>query len=411
MRGINRLKLTLTMWTAAALSLGGAGCQEMYPGAPPGMYSPSSYTTQRSAYAPSEITQVGHQSSSVPTMPATLPEASGPTHVPPVVGNVPPVVEDAPSPPAPLPHEKTLTMHPTYIIEPPDTLLIDAIRLIPRPPYRIEPLDVLIIQVAEALPGQPIAGAYAVTPEGTVNLGYSYQETAGPVRVAGLTLEQAVLAIKAALRRKLNDPQVAIALASLRAIQQIRGEHLVGQDGTVTLGSYGCVNVTGLTVWQAKMVIERYLSQWFLTPNISLTVNGYNSKVYYIIFDGGGYGQQIVPLPITGSETVLRAFSLVGGLPSVSSRCKMWVSRPSPKGCYQLLPINWDAITKGGDPETNWQLFPGDRIYVEADPLICLDNTLAKILNPIERVLGVILLGAETYQTIHTPNGGIGLIP
>src|SRR5437899_1842497 len=79
---------------------------------------------------------------------------------------------------------------PTYIIEPPDTLIIDTIRLVPRPPYRIEALDILIIQVADTLPGQPIAGPYPVTPEGIVFLGYSY----GSVRVAGLTLEQAAVA-------------------------------------------------------------------------------------------------------------------------------------------------------------------------------------------------------------------------
>ena len=423
MRGIYRLKLALTVWTAAVLGLGAAGCQQMFPVAATGMSSQFANGRVPGDGSKEIIRAAGSQSAYAPTMlPASAPVEPSPSQLPSTIGEstapmgtVPtttaqPVVVETP-PPAPLPGELRMTFHPTYIIEPPDTLIIDAIRLIPRPPYRIEPLDVLIIQVAETLPNQPISGAYAVAPDGTISLGYSYQEY-GPIRVAGLTLEQAAVEIKARLKKRLNEPQVALALASMRAIQQIRGEHLVGQDGTVTLGAYGCVNVTGLTLWQAKLVIERYLSRWFLTPDISITVNGYNSKVYYVIYDGGGYGQQMVRLPITGKDTVLDAIATLGGLPSVSSRRKMWVARPSPKCCYQLLPINWEAITKGGDPETNWQLFPGDRIYVEADPLISLDNALAKIFAPVERVLGITLLGSAVNNSLKgNVNNGIGIVP
>ena len=390
MRGINRLKLALAVWTTAALGLGGAGCQQMYPVAQTGMYPPA----ERRAYDGNsrQVVQTAYRGD----------EGNG-NYLPPAHSTgQPPVLED--QAPAALPREKMMTMHPSYIIEPPDTLMIDAIRLIPRPPYRIEALDVLIIQVAETLPNQPIAAAFSVTPDGFVNLGYSY----GMVRVAGLTLEQGVTAVKTQLKTRLADPQVAVALAVMRAIQQIRGEHLVGQDGTVTLGSYGCVNVTGLTLWQAKLVMERYLSHWFLNPQISITVNGFNSKVYYVIFDGGGYGQQILRLPITGNERVLDAISLAGGLPPVASRRKIWVSRPSPKSCYQLLPVDWEAITKGGDPESNWQLFPGDRVYVAADPLIELDNSIAKIFAPIERVLGITLLGTSTFQSFRNNNNSNG---
>lgn len=49
--------------------------------------------------------------------------------------------------PVPTPHELALLQHSPYVIEPPDILLIDAVRIVPRPPYRIEPLDSLAIQV------------------------------------------------------------------------------------------------------------------------------------------------------------------------------------------------------------------------------------------------------------------------
>jgi polysaccharide export outer membrane protein len=303
----------------------------------------------------------------------------------------------------PLPRELMMTSHPPYTIAPPDILYIDAIRMIPRPPYRVEPLEVLRIQVSETLPNQPISGEFVVSPEGTINLGFNY----GTVRVAGMTVDQIQATIRSHLGMILRNPQVSVALIQFRGLQQTRGEHLVRQDGTVGLGNYGCVYVAGMTLDQAKCAIEKHLSQFLLNPQVSVDVFAYNSKVYYVIADGGGFGQQVIRFPITGNETILDAIANIQGLPPVSSKKRIWLARPSPAThhCNQILPVNWEAIL-AGSTETNYQLFPGDRVYVSADRLIAFDNWLSKVLAPVERMLGITLLGASTYQTIR--NGGTG---
>jgi polysaccharide export outer membrane protein len=303
----------------------------------------------------------------------------------------------------PLPREKQMTTLPPYIVEPPDILLISAVRLIPRPPYRIEPLDVLTLQVTETLPNQPIVGLYPVQPDGTIALGFTY----GVVRIAGLTLEEAQRAIREHLERRLKSPQVALGLAQFRGLQQIAGEHLVRQDGTISLGTYGCVYVAGLNLEQVRFVIEQYLSQFLLDPQISVDVFAYNSKAYYVIADGAGYGQAVFKFPITGNETVLDAINNIGGLPAVSSKRRIWVARPAPATheCLQILPVDWLAIVQGGATRTNYQLFPGDRVYIKSDPFILLDNVIAKVVAPIERILGVTLLGASVYRTFQSSSG------
>ena len=47
-----------------------------------------------------------------------------------------------------------------------------------------------------------------------------------------------------------------------------------------------------------------------------------------------------------------------------------------------MLPVDWRAITEGGSTCTNYQIFPGDRIYVGPDCLIKADNYLSKVLAP-----------------------------
>jgi polysaccharide export outer membrane protein len=301
-----------------------------------------------------------------------------------------------------------MVSHPPYTVAPPDILLIDAIRLIPKPPYRIEPLEVLLISVPEGqtLPGQPIAGQFVVSPEGTVNLGFTY----GAVRVGGLTLEQAQGAIRTHLSMTLKSPTVSVALAQFRGLQQIRGEHLVRPDGTISLGTYGWVYVAGMTPPQIKAKIEQHLSEYLLNPQISVDVFAYNSKVYYVITDGGGFGQQVFRFPITGNETVLDAIANVQGLAPVSSKKRIWVARPSPVqlGCNQILPVDWRAITEGASTATNYQLFPGDRVYIAADRLIAIDNLLAKVLSPVERIFGVTLLGSSAIRSLEGSGNNSG---
>lgn len=301
-----------------------------------------------------------------------------------------------------LPRELQKVSLPPYVIEPPDILLIDAVRIVPLTPYCIEPLDVLAIQVLGTLPDEPIAGLYRVEPDGTVLLGASY----GSVRVAGQTLEEARQTVENYLRKILKDPRVTISLAESRAWQQIRGEHLVRPDGTIGLGTYGSVYVAGMTLAEAKLVIERHLAKFLQDPEVSVDVLAYNSKVYYVIFDGGGYGQQIIPLPITGNETVLDALAKVSGLPFQASNKHIWIARPAPPeaGGEQILPVNWQAITMRGSTATNYQILPGDRIYVQADHWITLDNTLAKILTPFERIFGFTLLGNAAIRAVGNGN-------
>jgi polysaccharide export outer membrane protein len=53
-----------------------------------------------------------------------------------------------------------------------------------------------------------------------------------------------------------------------------------------------------------------------------------------------------------------------------------------------------------GVTTTNYQILPGDRVYIKADDMVALDNWIVKVTTPIERVFGGILLGAGTYNRV-----------
>jgi hypothetical protein len=175
-------------------------------------------------------------------------------------------------PPPAVPYELSKVMPAPHVIEPPDILLIDAIRIVSKPPYHIEPLDVLGIEVPDAPLDRPIRGYYAVDASGTINLGFTY----GKVPVVGLTMDQAKTAIEKHLRATIKPPhEVRVQLAASKAMQQIRGEHLVQRDNTINLGTYGRVVVGGLTIPEAKQAIEAHLVNYLSKPEVSVDVRAH----------------------------------------------------------------------------------------------------------------------------------------
>jgi len=309
-----------------------------------------------------------------------------------------------PQPAVRAPSEMEKTSLPTYVIEPPDILLIDAIKVVPKPPYQLQPLDILQILVTGTPTGEEIAGTYSVDESGNVELGPTY----GKVHIEGLTEDEAQQLVTDKLLESLNEPEVSLTLVASAGQEQIVGEHLVGPDGTVNLGTYGRVYVAGLTLREAKQAIEAQLSKQLDDPKVAMDVFAFNSKVYYIILEGSGYGDSVSRVPVTGNETVLDALAQVNGLTRLSTK-HIWIARPAPSGvaCDQILPIKWDEIVKGGGTATNYQVLPGDRIFVSGSKLALLDSTLAKIIAPAERVFGFGLLGGQTIQTFNRfPQGG-----
>jgi hypothetical protein len=193
----------------------------------------------------------------------------------------------------------------------------------------------------------------------------------------------------------------------------LTGPALVRPDGTIGLGTLGSVFVAGLTLDQAKERIAQVIRTQrpnddldVIMRKIKVDVAAYNSKFYYVISDGAGYGETVTKVPIYGNETVLDAVASIQGLPAVASKKRIWLARATPHnyGGAHILPIDWCGVAMRGSAATNYQMFPGDRLYIQSDRLINFNSALGKVLSPIERILGVTLLGSGVVNSIK--NGG-----
>lgn len=289
-----------------------------------------------------------------------------------------------PPPEGAVPTELNPVILPRYVIAPPDILFVQILQ----PPYQyfLPTREEAERQAAEA-------AREAAAREG------KKESSAGPPAPATTAPPPPRDA-----RLYFSDPLTPVP---------VENNYVVQMDGTIDLGVYGSVLVAGLTTDQARERVREFILQVTNrkpgTIQVRVSVVAFNSKQYYVITDGAGYGEQVAAFPITGQETVLDAVSRIGGLPQVASKKEIWVARRSPHGSPdQILPVCWVDITQKGVTQTNYQVLPGDRIYVRAQSIISIDNALAKFLQPIERVLGVVLLGSETVNSIRNRNGTSG---
>jgi polysaccharide biosynthesis/export protein len=306
------------------------------------------------------------------------------TLMPPVPGDLEP------------PRELSMVSLPMYRVESPDVLQIDVIKMVPRPPYHINIYDLLMIKVVGTIPESPIENYYLVDEEGMVDLGPAY----GKVQLRGLTPDEATTVTTQYLKQTLNFPIVSIQLARTGGTQEVSGTYLVQQDGVINLRQYGVVPVLGKTLTEIQEAINKQLEDYFDSPQVTVEVVGYNSKKYSVIREDSFAGDSVAQLTINGNETVLDAISAIGGLPSPSSH-RMWIARPAPGnfGCEQILPIDYLAITRDGICATNYQMMPGDRLFIAEDRLLATANFFNKMFEPVNVFLYNTQLGSSVIRS------------
>ena len=107
---------------------------------------------------------------------------------------------------------------------------------------------------------------------------------------------------------------------------------------------------------------------------------------------------------------MLDAINFANGLTPTAAPQNIRLVRPAPAGacCEQILPVNLAAITSGGDPTTNYQLMPNDRIVVYRDPIVRFTVLLDRLAAPLQTVLGTTLQTAFTIRSVKFAGVPVG---
>ena len=217
------------------------------------------------------------------------------------------------------------------------------------PPYIVQPPDVLRVEILQAAPGRPVQGPRLIRPDGAISLDFY-----GDLDVAGLTTTQVKEKVILHMRSFLTDT----ALGLVR-IGETTGEPVRDVEGK-------------------PVALPPAKSEY-----VFVDVEQYNSTVFYVQGDVGLPGR----FPCTGKETVLDALNFAGGFLSSAESRDITLARPPRAGKpARVLKVDHDAIVNRGEAETDYQLFPGDRVPVGRNAVVKASVQLNRMAEPFSLV-------------------------
>ena len=204
---------------------------------------------------------------------------------------------------------------------------------------------------------------------------------------------------------------VLIEPVNLERDLRLPADQIVLADGTVDLGPYGRIVVAGRNLEQAESLIEQQIAfqiqqqasacKQYANDDIQASLSreplpedcdaiAINVRLLEPVHQFYVLGEVNAPgaYPLTGSETVLDAILTAGGLTASANPCQILLARPTdPCECRVTLPVCYRQIVQMGNTTTNYQLQPGDRVFVASRT--CMDELLFwRASRPCDRCSG-----------------------
>ena len=135
----------------------------------------------------------------------------------------------------------------------------------------------------------------------------------------------------------------------------------VNANGTVSMPLIGAVKVGGMTLIEAQVAIESKLGKFLVSPQVSLFIEDYGNKTIFVMGEVTKPGSY--PIPTESRMTVLEAISTAGGFTPIAAQDRARVLR-NVNGASVTYTINTKEITQQGQKEKDMVLEPNDIIYV-----------------------------------------------
>lgn len=162
--------------------------------------------------------------------------------------------------------------------------------------------------------------------------------------------------------RVVSGDVILIEPADFDSSLRLPGDQEVENDGSIQLGQYGQIHAAGLTLAEIRGEAERILAR---TEDrevpLSVRLVEKRGEIFYVLGEVNSPGVY----PLEGHEKVLDALIKAGGITDQADRTGIILTKPTlPCECRVVLPVCYRHIVQLGDTSTNYQMEPGDRIFV-----------------------------------------------
>ena len=151
----------------------------------------------------------------------------------------------------------------------------------------------------------------------------------------------------------------------------------VGVDGMARLPYVGNVELVGLTLDEARDVIQRRMSQYFKLPDLNVYMKSYGPRKVYVMGNVNTPGLKEMNVD---NMNAYAAISMAGGVDNKGRSKHVQLIRQI-DGVLFYREINLDSFVKKHDLSQNIELEDGDIIYVPDSGKVIFSTDIAPYIN------------------------------
>jgi len=173
---------------------------------------------------------------------------------------------------------------------------------------------------------------------------------------------------------------------------EVSGNYVINHEGKIQYEFVGDIEISGLTKDEAAEAISERLSEYIVSPETSVKITGYNSKVVYVVGEVYRPGK----IFMRGDTITIREALVQAGLPALTGKTrKSRLITPDETGKVKKKYVDVYALIYEGDLRENYVMKPGDVVYIPP-------TFLTKAMRAIQPVAAPIGAAAGTGRTVTT---------
>jgi len=166
---------------------------------------------------------------------------------------------------------------------------------------------------------------------------------------------------------------------------EVTGEYPINKEGRIQYEFVGDIVISGLNKEAAAEAITEALSEYIVSPEVSVKIIQYNSKIVYVVGEVFRPGK----IYMRGDTITVREALMQAGLPRLSGVTKKSrLIKPDDQGRPKKTPINVYALLYEGDLRYNEVMKPGDVLYIPPTFLTKVMRAISPVAAPIGQAAG-----------------------
>ncbi len=166
---------------------------------------------------------------------------------------------------------------------------------------------------------------------------------------------------------------------------EVSGEYPINMEGKIQYEFVGDLVLSGLVKDEAEEVVSDRLSEYIVSPEVTVKITQYNSKIVYVVGEVAAPGK----IFMRGDTITVREALMQAGLPRLSGITKKsHLITPTDAGKPKKKYIDVYALLYQGDLRENDIMYPGDVLYIPPTFLTKVMRVISPVAAPIGQAAG-----------------------